>query len=258
MITAGIDIGSAAIKIIFVKGNNIIWNKTVPTVPGAGDICKKLFNQGMEILTINKDDVSGIAVTGYGRRLFPEAEKIVDEISANAFGAYLLSKGRARSVINIGGQDVKIIRITPEGKIDDFKMNDKCAAGTGRFFEMAGRILDTPVDEFSRLSEQSESPVTINSTCTVFAESEIVSLIAQGKTCRDIIAGLHRSLARRIYELKGAMALEDEIYLDGGPGANTGLLSYLEEEFMREIKVFDLPQFTVAYGAARLLSEDRK
>jgi len=258
MITAGIDIGSAAIKVIFVDGNNIIWNKTVPTVPNAGDICKKLIKLGLETLSINKDDISGIAATGYGRRLFPETEKIVDEISANAFGAFLLSNGRARSVINIGGQDVKIIRITPEGKIDDFKMNDKCAAGTGRFFEMAGRILDTPIDEFSRVSEQGKSPVTINSTCTVFAETEIVSLIAQGKKSSDIIAGIHKSLARRIYELKGTMDLEDDIYLDGGPGTNTGLLEFLKYEFMREIKVFELPQFTVAYGAARLLSEGRR
>lgn len=257
MVTAGIDIGSAAIKIVFVDGHNILWNKTVPTVPRAGDVCRELLKEGMESLSINKDDVSGIASTGYGRRLFSETEKIVDEISANAFGAYLLSNGKARSVINIGGQDVKIIKITPEGKIDDFKMNDKCAAGTGRFFEMAGRILDTPVNEFSRLSEESQSPVTINSTCTVFAESEIVSLIAQGEESGDIIAGIHRSLARRIFELNGSMDLDDDIYLDGGPGTNIGLLNILKEEFMREINVFTLPQFTVAFGAARLLSESR-
>lgn len=257
MITAGIDIGSAAIKIVFVENKNILWNKTAATVPNAGGVCQKLLDQGMEILSIDRSDISGIAATGYGRKLFPGTEKIVDEISANAFGAYLLSNGKARSIINIGGQDVKIIKITPEGKIDDFKMNDKCAAGTGRFFEMAGRILDTHVDEFSHLSKQSQSPVTINSTCAVFAESEIVSLLARGEKICDIIAGIHNSLARRIYELKSSMELDDDIYLDGGPGTNSGLLYYLEEEFAREINIFDLPQFTVAYGAAQLLRGKR-
>ena len=258
MVTAGIDIGSAAIKIVFVDDSNILWNKTVPTVPKAGEVCRGLLEEGRKALSISKNDISGIASTGYGRKLFPETEKIVDEISANAFGAYLLSNGKARSVINIGGQDVKIIKITPQGKIDDFKMNDKCAAGTGRFFEMAGRILGIPIDDFSFLSEQSQTPVVINSTCTVFAESEIVSLISQGEEIEDIIAGIHRSLARRIFELNGIMDLDDDIYLDGGPGTNIGLLNFLKEEFMRKINVFALPQFTVAYGAARLLGESRK
>lgn len=257
MITAGIDLGTAAIKVVFVDKYKLLLAKTVPTVPQHVKVCEELLREGLETLSIKKEDIA-IATTGYGKRLFPGAGKMVDEISANAAGAYILGNKKAKTVINIGGQDVKIIKISPDGRVTDFKMNDKCAAGTGRFFEMAERILDTPVQEFGDLGILCQSPVCINSTCAVFAESEIVSLLSQGKGKENIIAGLHTSVARRISDLAGSLYLEEEIYLDGGPGGNKGLVYAMQEELMRKINVFPRPQFTVAFGAATILNREKE
>ncbi|MBU0478848.1 hypothetical protein KKC91_09820 [bacterium] len=254
MITAGIDLGTAAIKVVFIDKCNLLWAKALPTMPQYVEISEKLLEEGLESLSIREKDLAGIAATGYGKRLFPNAGRIVDEISANAAGAYILSDKTARTVINIGGQDVKVIKLSSDGKVIDFKMNDKCAAGTGRFFEMAEKILNIPVREFGKLGLLSQSPAHINSTCTVFAESEIMSLLSVETNTHDIIAGLHKSVARRISDLAGSLYLEEEIYLDGGPGANRGLVSAMQEELMRDIKVFPIPQFTVAFGAAAILS----
>jgi (R)-2-hydroxyacyl-CoA dehydratese activating ATPase len=256
MIIIGMDIGSAAIKVAFIDGHNLIWSKGVPTIPQPVRICETLLQEGLEELSIERENVAGVVTTGYGKRLFPDSTMTLNEISANAAGAHFLSNGAARTVINIGGQDLKVIKISSEGKVEDFKMNDKCAAGTGRFFEMAARILDTPVEDFGDLSTQSTSPVSINSTCTVFAESEIVSLLAMGKDRNDIIGGIHRSLSKRISELVESIGLEDDIYLDGGPGNNRGLLLSLQDELLNDINIFEKPQFTVAFGAAILLSEN--
>lgn len=257
MITAGIDLGTAAVKVVFVNKRDLLWAKAFPTAPQYVEVCEQLVKEGMETLSCRRENII-IAATGYGKRLFPGAERIVDEISANAAGACVLSNGKARLVINIGGQDVKIIRLSSEGIVEDFKMNDKCAAGTGRFFELAGRILNTSLQEFGDLGLCSQSPAGINSTCAVFAESEIVSLLSKGWHKNDIIAGLHTSVARRIFDLAGGLHLEEEIYLDGGPGINKGLLYAMEEEFMRDIKVFSQPQFTVAFGAAIILSRGKE
>lgn len=257
MITAGIDLGTAAIKVVFIDKDNLLWAKAFPTVPPYIKICEQLFQEGLEALSIEKEDILGIAITGYGRHLFPGTKRIVDEISANAIGAHILSKKTARTVVNIGGQDVKIIKISSDGRVTDFKMNDKCAAGTGRFFEMAERILNIPLQKFGDLSILSHSPACLNSTCAVFAESEVVSLLSMGKNSDDIIAGLHKSVTRRISDLMGGMYLEEEIYLDGGPAANKGLLLAMKKELMRDIKVFPQPQFTVAFGAAAILSRER-
>lgn len=253
MINIGLDLGSAAIKIVFTDGKDILWEKAVTTVPKPAGVCDRLISEGIEALSISKGDISGIATTGYGRKLYTGSYKTVNEISANAMGAHVLSSGKARSIINIGGQDVKIIRVSSKGRVEDFKMNDKCAAGTGRFIEVAGRILDTHVSEFSSLASQSNTPVALNSTCAVFAESEIISLLAMDKNREDIIAGLHSSLAGRISELIGSMELVDDIYLDGGPGSNENLLDLLEETLMRDINVFERSQFTVAFGAANMV-----
>lgn len=258
MIIAGIDLGTAAIKVVFVDKSNLLWTKVLPTAPGQVNAVKELLEEGLGALSLRKKDIMGVATTGYGKRLFSEREKTIDEISANAIGAHILSGGRAKTVINIGGQDVKIVRLSFDGKVIDFKMNDKCAAGTGRFFEMAERILNIPIQEFGNRGFLSQSPVCINSTCAVFAESEIVSLLSRGRSSNDIICGLHQSVARRISGLMGNSYWEEEIYLDGGPGANKGLLLAIEEELMRRIKVFPKPQFTVAFGAAVSLFREKE
>ena len=187
----GIDLGSTAIKAVIIQDREIVWKKAIPTAPGQEVLAQDIVREGMEELGIKESDVAGMAATGYGKSLIAAADSVIDEVSANALGVYLLSDKKARTIINIGGQDIKIISIDETGKLQDFKMNDKCAAGTGRFFEMAGRILDTSIYDFAKLSEQADTAVYLNSTCVVFAESEMVSLVAKGTKKENIIKGLH-------------------------------------------------------------------
>ena len=250
VLTAGIDLGSTAIKVVLVQNGRMEWQKAVPTAPGQAGIAQTLITEGLAELGCPSEPLAAMAVSGYGKGLIDDAGKLIDEVSANAIGVCRLSDGRARTVINIGGQDVKVIRLSGAGKLIDFKMNDKCAAGTGRFFEAAGRILDTPVERFGPLGEAAADPVNINNTCAVFAESEIVSLMAAGVATERIIQGLHQSVARRIASLAGHRDLEDDIYLDGGAANNRGLVAAIEDELCRALHVLPHPQFTVAFGAA--------
>jgi predicted CoA-substrate-specific enzyme activase len=251
---AGIDLGSTAIKVVLVENDCMAWQKAVPTAPGQAAIARTLIDEGLAALGYTSDRLTATAVTGYGKGLVDGAGRVIDEVSANALGACRLSDGRARTVINIGGQDVKVIRLSGAGKLIDFKMNDKCAAGTGRFFEVAGRILDTPVEQFGPLGEAVADPVNINNTCAVFAESEIVSLMAEGVARERIIQGLNESVARRIASLAGHRDLDDDVYLDGGAANNRGLAAAIEDELCRDLHVLPRPQFTVAFGAACALA----
>ena len=246
----GLDLGSTAIKMVLIDGDRLIWQDRTPTAPGQEAVARKLISQALERLDLDESRIEGVAATGYGKKLFTGALKNIDEITANAAGLFKLSGGRARTLINIGGQDLKVLTLADDGRVLDFRMNDKCAAGTGRFFEQAARILDTSLNEFGELSLAAENDLELNSTCVVFAESEIVSLLARGVRKEDVIRSLNCSVARRVAGLMGRSAIEGDVYLDGGPAQNRGLVDALEDELMVEIHVLDQPQFTVAYGAA--------
>ncbi len=245
----GIDVGSTAIKIVFAENDAIVWKKSVATKPGQPEVVDAIIKEGLLFCNATTDDIEKKCVTGYGRNLINGSSYTVDELTANAAGIHSLTSGKARTVINIGGQDVKVIRLSETGQIIDFRMNDKCAAGTGRFFEMAARILDTPLTEFYEANQKADEAVNINSICAVFAESEVVSLMAQGVNKYSIIRGLNNAVARRIANLTGNGVLEDDVYIDGGPALNTGLVEALEDELLCDIYVVKSPQFTVAFGA---------
>ena len=244
----GIDVGSTAIKIVFANSDQIIWKQAVATKPGQPEIVDQVIREGLQACSLTPGDINKTCVTGYGRNLINGSSYTVDELTANAAGIHRLTGGKARTVINIGGQDVKFIRLSETGQILDFRMNDKCAAGTGRFFEIAANILDTQLDRFYEAGMSAAEPVSINSICAVFAESEIVSLIAQGVDKNSIIKGLNQAVARRIANLAGNGALEDEVYIDGGPAMNSSLVECLEDELLCDINVVEAPQFTVAFG----------
>jgi predicted CoA-substrate-specific enzyme activase len=249
----GADLGSTVIKVVINSGDTMVWRGCTPTVPNQASVVQRLINEGLAAAGAS-GAAYRVASTGYGKNLFTGAEKFVDEISANARGLYRLSGGNAGTIINIGGQDSKIISLSKDGGVTDFKMNDKCAAGTGRFFEQAARILDVPLSEFSGLGERWQKEIEINSTCVVFAESELVSLLAEGAKKEDIIHGLCCSVARRVAGLMGQGRAENEVYLDGGPAVNACLVSAMEYELMTKIHSADEPQYTVAYGAALSLT----
>ena len=247
----GLDLGSTAIKMVLVKDRNIEWSGKVPTAPGQEHLAMGLVKDALNECGLSDTDIDKVSATGYGKKLVSNAENTVDEISANAQGMFHLSGGRCRTIINIGGQDLKVINLEDTGKIADFRMNDKCAAGTGRFFEQVARILDTPLECFGEMSLSADEALELNSTCVVFAESEIVSLLAKGVKKENIIKGLHYSVARRITHLLGRQkTTEGGIYLDGGPSQNPGLQDALEDELLMEVNVLPKPQFTVAFGAA--------
>ncbi|MDR1607235.1 MAG: acyl-CoA dehydratase activase [Deltaproteobacteria bacterium] len=253
-IKAGFDLGSTAVKVILTEDEKILWSGHSPTAPGQEALAKSLMAKGLSELGLQSDSVSQVAATGYGKGLVGLAERRIDEIQANALGLFKLSGGGARHIINIGGQDIKLIHLDERGRVSDFKMNDKCAAGTGRFFELVARLLDTPIAEFARLSQEASQEITLNSTCVVFAESEMVSLMAKGAGNGDIIKALHASVARRVAAMLARADLSFGVWLDGGPALNQGLVRALEDELLTEVFVLDNPQFTVAYGAALSLN----
>lgn len=252
---AGIDIGSTTIKIVFIDEEKQLQASSVcPT----GSLFHKntltAFANLLEREKIHRDDISYIFSTGYGRKLFKEADESISEISANAIGAREIGveAGKVKTIINIGGQDLKIISLDDDGHVKNFVMNDKCAAGTGRFLEMTARNLEVEVDELGVYHQRSSAvPLTINSTCTVFAESEIIGLLANGKGKAEIIAGIHYSIAKRVARLtKRCGVVEDVILFDGGPAMNSGLVTAIEDELMHKVLVPENPEITTAYGAA--------
>ena len=245
----GADLGSTAIKVVIHSGETSLWRGRAPTVPNQEHVVLSLIEEGLTAIGAIGADYR-IAATGYGKKLMRGAQKNMDEISANALGLFRRNGGRAGVIINIGGQDSKVIHLASDGRVRDFRMNDKCAAGTGRFFEQAARILDVPLTDFARLGATSKNEIDINSTCVVFAESEIVSLLASGAARQDVIRGLCASVARRAAGLMGNGDVEGDIYLDGGPALNECLVAALRDELAADIHVLEAPQYTVAHGAA--------
>jgi predicted CoA-substrate-specific enzyme activase len=204
---------------------------------------------------LKRADINYLVATGYGRKLFKDADSSISEITANAIGAFETGKayGGVHTIINIGGQDSKAIKIDDTGNVVNFVMNDKCAAGTGRFLDVAARNLELDLEDLGDCHFRSTTaPLNINSTCTVFAESEIIGLLANGHGKAEIIAGIHYSIASRTVRLARRVGIEDRVYFDGGPALNKGLVAALQEELRCELIVPEYPQTTTAYGAAML------
>ena len=258
-VVAGVDLGTAAIKVVFIGNNNqLLWSKVIPATIESVETANRILGEGLMSLGLPIESDLDVAATGYGKRVFNHKHVSIDEISALAVGANVLSGGRARTIINIGGQDTKIVSISETGKLKDFKMNEKCAAGTGRFFEMVSRVLNVPIDKLGDMFRSDAAALTINNTCAVFAESEIVSLLYKNVSKEEIIGGVYCSMARRIVDFIGRFEIEREVYLDGGPARNKGLLAALKKELMLDISVLPQHQFTTAAGAAIILAHRLK
>jgi predicted CoA-substrate-specific enzyme activase len=195
--------------------------------------------------------------TGYGRRITTLANETISEISANARGSkWIGQKLGIRTIIDIGGQDTKVISLDENCNILNFAMNDKCAAGTGRFLELLANVLEVPLDEMGSLSLQSQNPVDITTTCLVFAKSEVAANIANGKKKEDLIAGIHRAIARRLIVMAKRVGIRREVFFDGGPARNIGMRKTFETELGFSIQVPDMPQIVTATGAA-LIAHDK-
>ena len=202
-LVAGVDIGSTTAKTVLILDGKPVASYITLTGTDCNAAAEKALNECLNQINMKRKQIQYTVSTGYGRRAIDFGDKAITEITANARGAvYLRSeKGKIKSIIDIGGQDTKVIILDENGRITNFVMNDKCAAGTGRFIDVMARALEEPMDNFINLSLQAKNPVTINSTCTVFAESEVISLIAKKIPKPRIIAGLHKSIGRRIVNM---------------------------------------------------------
>lgn len=255
----GLDIGSATTKAALADEERVLGHKVVATGVHCDETARKLMNELLAENELCFDDLKGVTTTGYGRRLVTFATGTISEITANVRGAVWYGEQggkQIRTIINIGGQDSKVISLDDQGVTSNFSMNDKCAAGTGRFLETLARILEVNLTELGDIALDAEVPIRINSTCTVFAESEIISLIARGKKKSEIIAGAHYAIANRLARMARRVGVVDQVFFDGGPALNRGLVEAVENEVAAELYVPpDVPQVTTAVGAA-LISRD--
>jgi predicted CoA-substrate-specific enzyme activase len=256
----GIDIGSRAAKASLLKGDEIFFLQ-IPTGINTEQTVQELFGEITNNAGINRQDIDYIVGTGYGRvsmRFEDIPFRVVTEIACHAMGAHYLDS-EARTLVDIGGQDSKSIRIDPEtGKVIEFTMNDKCAAGTGRFLEKVASLLDLDLDELGKKSLQSATPCPINSTCVVFAESEIISLRAKGYSIEDIAAGVHHANARRIKTLLSRLTIVPTVFFSGGVSNNIGMKTAIEEAIGYTIKKPPVDAiFAGALGAAIIARKDR-
>ena len=243
----GFDAGSTSFKALAVNRTGAVVARVVePSEPLITPQSERLW-QELRRMTGAPETVP-VAATGYGRKRI-RADRILTEITCHARGAYQHTQ-RPGVLIDIGGQDTKIIRIGSEGQVTDFTMNDKCAAGTGRFLEVILGRLRVPLSELGPTVARARRAVPVSSTCTVFAESEVVSLVAQGEPVEDIVKGLLVSLASRVKQLMGRPEGTPELFMSGGVALSTAMVATLSETFQRPVSVLPDPQFVGAYGAA--------
>lgn len=249
--TMGIDVGSTASKCVILKDGTEIAAKSLIDVGAGTSGPQRAIDSVLEEAGMTKEQMDYILATGYGRNSLMEiAEKQMSELSCHAQGAAFLFPN-VHTVIDIGGQDVKVLHIE-NGVMTNFQMNDKCAAGTGRFLDVMARVLEVKVEELGKLSAMSQKTVGISSTCTVFAESEVISQLAMGTDKCDIINGIHRSVAHRVTGLAHRIGVVPDVVMTGGVAQNSGVVKALEDELGCPIKISPLTQYNGALGAALL------
>lgn len=255
MITAGIDAGSRAIKIVLFD--------TQTDKPLDRAVCdqgidqqnrtRALFDRLLDTHGLKCQDLSAIVATGYGRHLLTFCDTTITEITCHAAGVVRHLPGAA-TIIDIGGQDSKLIRLDAVGRVRDFAMNDRCAAGTGRFLEVVSQRLEVPLEQLGSFAQKSDSPAQISSICVVFAETEIIGLLASGQSRENIIAGVQSSIARRLLSMAGSH-VESPVVFTGGAALVSGMKEAFEKLLAQPITVCPEPQFTGALGAAMLAAQ---
>jgi predicted CoA-substrate-specific enzyme activase len=254
MIFAGIDAGSRAIKVVLLDGESleVIASGTTDQGIEQDALATGLFERLAESNGLSRKDISRIIATGYARNIVRIADKTVTEISCHACGVFHRVP-EARTVIEIGGQDSKLLCLNEDGSVRDFAMNDRCAAGTGRFLEMVSARLGVDVQSLGDLAARSRKPAVISSMCVVFAETEIIGLLASGTAPEDIVAGVQASIATRVAAMAGRR-IDLPIVVTGGVALIPGMAAALESALSHPVAVAPDPQMTGALGAALLAS----
>ncbi len=256
MLVAGVDLGSATGKAVVMKNNRIVSAAVMPATTHPEKTARAVLKTALEKAGIElAEEVKYVVGTGYGRYNVSFVNENISEITCHAKGASWMHPG-ARTIVDVGGQDCKVISLDEGGRVVEFTMNDKCAAGTGKFFEAMARTLHCSLEEFSELSLKSTAPANITKQCSVFAESEVVTLINSGAEAADIAAGLTDSIARRLQAYVYKVGLLEDVVLTGGCAKNEGLVKALESKL--NIKIARLPhspQLCGALGAALFAEE---
>ena len=252
MKVAGIDIGSlTAETVILDDEKSILSYSIVLTGASSKRACENSFKQALCASGLESDSIAYIVSTGYGREMVPFANAQVTEITCHARGAQFLHP-QTRSIIDVGGQDSKTIRINEQGKVIKFAMNDKCAAGCGRLLEVMARALEVELEDMGKLSLSSQQFAPISSMCTVFAESEVISLIAQSHPVEDIINGLHWSISDRIIGLLERVGVAEDIVMSGGVAKNIGVVKAIEKKLGANPSLPNFPSRKLKTGGDQL------
>lgn len=249
MYTLGIDIGSTTSKCVIVKDGKEIVAKSL-VIAGTGTKGPmQAFNEVLETANLTKDDIEYIMSTGYGRTTFELANAEMSELSCHGKGVFFANP-TCRTIIDIGGQDAKVISLSDKGSIANFVMNDKCAAGTGRFLDVMAGILMIGVEELEKYAANATNVIPISSTCTVFAESEVISQLSKNADKNDLVAGICSSVASRVAALAKRIGLKEDVYMSGGVAQNGGVRNALSKELGVEVKYTEDAQYMGALGAA--------
>jgi predicted CoA-substrate-specific enzyme activase len=251
---AGVDIGSTMTKVVLMdKSDNLLSSIKGPTGPEHRQLANEVMRQALEQASLQIDDISYIVATGYGRLNVPFADRQITELSCHARGVFSIFPS-VRTAIDVGGQDAKCMKIE-DGRLISFVMNDKCAAGTGRFLEVTATALGIKLEDMGNISLKATRKIQISNLCTIFAQQEVIVLLSRGERPENIVAGLHDALASRIAALARRLGIEPDLVLTGGVAKNTGMVRAMKESLGCEILVPQEPLITGALGAAILAKE---
>jgi len=249
MIVAGIDVGGKNVHIVIAKNGDILAKAGAPSGINKAEAAEKVYDEALKQAGLTRKDVSRVVATGSSGQRVAFANGVIPDAAADARGTVRLIPS-ARTVIDVGAEEGRAIKVSPEGKVLDFAINEKCAAGTGTFIDTMSRALEIPVEEMAKISLQSTKSIPMNAQCAVFGESEVVSLIHQKTPKPDIARAVHDAIAGRIGSVARIVGLENDVVMVGGVAKNTGFVESLKRDIGVEVKVPDDPDFVGALGAA--------
>ena len=254
MLFAGVDVGSRTAKTVIISDGEIKSSNLISTGPESAKTAMTVLNEALEKMDRTMEDLSYIVTTGYGRYIAPFANESISEIYCHAKGVNWFFPS-SRTILDMGGQDCKAIRVNEKGEHTNFIMNDKCAAGTGRFMEVMAEALGLPVAEIGQRSLEAAGIVKISSICAVFAKHEVLSYRRKGHLLEDILAGLHEAVSYRVFGLLKKVGIEKDFVITGGIANNIGIVRRVEKLVGLPAFIAETPQLTGALGAAILAQE---
>jgi len=249
MIVAGIDVGGKNVHIIIAKNGTILTKAEAPSGIKKAEAAEQLYEEALKQAGLKRKDIARVVATGSSGSRVTFADGVIPDAAADARGVIKLVPS-ARTVIDVGAEEGRAMKVNPEGKVLDFAINEKCAAGTGTFVDTMARALEIPVEEMAKLSLKSTRSIPMNAQCAVFGESEVVSLIHQKTPKHDIARAVHDAIAGRIASVARIVGLEDDVVMVGGVAKNIGFVESLKRDIGAEVKVPDDPEYIGALGAA--------